>query len=134
LLKLRARMRLATRLRTPGLFMTIATRTWRCASPLPGMSRAGGAVCAGAAPIVGPLGSLLGLLELFLEQVGQTLAGRHHWEDVLLLGDDEVDQRGSVNGAGRGDGRTHFVGVCSAEGGNAVRLGELQPVRAHELG
>ena len=44
MLKLRARMRLATRLRTPGRFMTSTTRMWRCAVPVPGRARGGGAL------------------------------------------------------------------------------------------
>ena len=35
-----------------------------------------------------------------LDQVGQALAGRHHREDVLLLGDLEPDQRRSVDRLG----------------------------------
>jgi hypothetical protein len=49
MLKLRARMRLDTRLRTPGLFVTIATRTCRRVSPEPGRARGGGTAWAGCA-------------------------------------------------------------------------------------
>src|SRR3954447_7295569 len=48
MLKLRARIRLETRLRTPGLLRTTATRTCRRVSPPPGSARDGGALWAGA--------------------------------------------------------------------------------------
>ena len=47
MLKFRARIRLETRFRTPGLSSTMAMSTWRRCSPPPGSARGGGAACAG---------------------------------------------------------------------------------------
>ena len=58
MLKLRARIRLATRLSTPGRSMTSTTRMWRWASPVPGNQAVGGRVLADVGGVggVGRLG------------------------------------------------------------------------------
>ena len=129
MLKLRARISDETRLRTPGLSRTIATSVWRRCSPPPGSARGGGADVAvraggvmpgaapdaalGEAPAPVPPGTLpferlrswrsLVRPVPLLDQVGQALAGRHHREDVLLLGDLEPDERRAVDRLGGPD-------------------------------
>ena len=75
MLKLRARIRLLTRFRTPGLSRTIATRTCRCFSPLPGMARGGGATCAGTAEPVTGGGAVAGGTAAGGTAAGGTAAG-----------------------------------------------------------
>ena len=82
---------------------------WRRVSPPPGRARGGGAAWAGAParcrrrrPF--ELGSaLIRPPRPLLDQVGQALAGRHHREDVLLLGDLEPDERRAVDRLGDPD-------------------------------
>src|SRR3989304_120280 len=52
MLKLRARMRLATRFRTPGRLLTMATSTWRRGAPEPGPEGARGVLFAGVADLL----------------------------------------------------------------------------------
>ena len=68
-----------------------------------------------------------------LDQVGQALAGGHHREDVLLLGDLEPDEGRPVDGLGGADGGVDLVGRRGPEGRDAVRVGELRVVRARQV-
>src|ERR1019366_7562710 len=135
MLKLRARIRLATRLSTPGRLSTIATRMWRWTSPDPGRARVGGAEWAG--PGVAPLAragtsSSVGSVPL-LDQVGQALAGGHHRKDVLGLGNLKPDQGRSIDGLGRLDRRVHLVRGAGPEGRDSERIGELGEVWTEQV-
>ena len=65
-----------------------------------------------------------------LDQVGQALAGRHHREDVLLLGDLEPDERRAVDRLGGADRVVDLVRRARPEGRDPERVGELGEVRA----
>ena len=65
-----------------------------------------------------------------LDEVGQALAGRHHREHVLGLGDLEPDERRTVVGLRGADGTVDLVGGRGPEAGEAVGLGQLGPVGA----
>src|SRR5262245_403799 len=129
MLKFRARMRLETRFRTPGLSTTSATSRWSRVAPVPGTARGGGAVWAGA-PVApgagrdGVVGVAIPLPVPVLDEVGQALARRHHREDVLLLGDLEPHERRPVDALGESDRVIHLGRLGRLDGGNAVGVGE----------
>ena len=69
-----------------------------------------------------------------LDQVGQALAGRHHREDVLLLGDLEPDERRAVDRLGGPDRVVDLVRRPGPERRDPERVGELGEVRARAGG
>ena len=85
-------------------------------APAPGSARGGGAAPEPATASAGPpapavrVGSSSFVRPApLLDQVGQALAGRHHREDVLLLGDLEPDERRAVDPLGEADRIVHLV-------------------------
>ena len=105
MLKSRARMRLATRLRTPGRFWTTATRTCRRCSPDPGdrAARRGDATAGGrcvAAHSASSRSSMRSDRPLPAGIIGKTFCS---------LGDLEPDERRAVHGVGGAHGRVDLL-------------------------
>src|SRR3989454_205689 len=69
-----------------------------------------------------------------LDEVGQALAGGHHREDVLLLGDLEPDERRPVDRLGGADRVIDLAGLAGPEGRDPERVRELREVGAREMG
>ena len=89
--------------------------------------------CAGTLPFELGSASLVRPVPL-LDQVGQALAGRHHREDVLLLGDLEPDERRAVDRLGGPDRVVDLVRRRGPERRDPERVGELGEVRAGQMG
>ena len=133
MLKLRARIRLATRFRTPGRLLTM-DRPARGDGPRPFRARALGPAAPSERAVAWRRVAHSSATVPGLDQVGEALAGGHHREDVLRLGDLEPDQRRAIDGLRGAMPASTSSGRAGLEGGDAVGVGQLGAVGPEQRG